>query len=135
MSRAAPVTSAAVPALVRRRHRDAAAVGRCRRLRQRRGAAAADVYRASILRELSEEDDIDGGWGDRVIGLINDDRAPVGQVHLGVVHLVELAQPRLCSEAKVAEPCVYYQRQQHEAAPQGSRGQQERICGARQHRR
>ena len=33
------------------------------------------------------------GWSERVIGLINDDATPVGQVHLGIVHLFELAEP------------------------------------------
>jgi predicted NUDIX family phosphoesterase len=57
-------------------------------------AAAADAYRAGMLRELREEVEIGPGWRERVIGLINDDRTPVGQVHLGVVHVVELAEPR-----------------------------------------
>jgi len=57
-------------------------------------AAAADVYRAGMLRELTEEVEIDAGWSERTIGLINDDRTPVGQVHLGVVHVIDLATPR-----------------------------------------
>ncbi len=31
----------------------------------------------------------------RRVGLINDDSTPVGQVHLGVVHLFELEHPRV----------------------------------------
>lgn len=52
-----------------------------------------DPYRTGMLRELTEEVDIGGGWSDTFFGFINDDRTPVGSVHLGVVHLVELATP------------------------------------------
>jgi predicted NUDIX family phosphoesterase len=50
-------------------------------------------YRAGMLRELSEEVSLPDGCAERCIGLINDDRTPVGQVHLGVVHLLELPTP------------------------------------------
>lgn len=53
----------------------------------RRGAAA---YYAAVAREIEEELEIEGDYEMRVIGLLNDDSNPVGQVHLGVVHLVEL---------------------------------------------
>jgi predicted NUDIX family phosphoesterase len=58
-------------------------------------ATASDVYRAGMLRELHEEVRLDTEWTERTIGLINDDRTPVGQVHLGVVHVIELAEPRV----------------------------------------
>ncbi len=50
----------------------------------------ADAYRIAVEREISEELKLGGGFADRVVGLINDDSTEVGQVHLGVVHLVEL---------------------------------------------
>ncbi|HEU5115342.1 MAG TPA: phosphoesterase, partial [Isosphaeraceae bacterium] len=31
----------------------------------------------------------------RLVGLINDDQTPVGQVHLGVVHLFDLERPEV----------------------------------------
>ena len=34
-----------------------------------------------------------GAYTERCVGLINDDRTPVGQVHLGVVHVFDLAEP------------------------------------------
>jgi predicted NUDIX family phosphoesterase len=50
----------------------------------------ADAYRIAVEREIAEELRLGGGFTDRVVGLINDDSTEVGQVHLGVVHLVEL---------------------------------------------
>jgi len=53
-------------------------------------AAATDPYRAGMLRELREEIEIATPYRETMLGLINDDSTPVGQVHLGVVHLLEL---------------------------------------------
>jgi predicted NUDIX family phosphoesterase len=55
---------------------------------------AATAYRAGLLRELAEEVEIEPGWRERCVGLINDDRTPVGSVHLGIVHVLDLASPR-----------------------------------------
>lgn len=49
-----------------------------------------DAYRIAVEREIAEELKLGGGFTDRVVGLINDDSTEVGQVHLGVVHRVEL---------------------------------------------
>jgi predicted NUDIX family phosphoesterase len=54
-----------------------------------------DPYRTGMLRELEEEVYLDSGYTERTIGLINDDRTPVGQVHLGVIHLLDLAKPKV----------------------------------------
>src|SRR5262245_17016638 len=56
-------------------------------------AAAADPYRAGMLRELREEIDIASPYRETMLGLINDDSTPVGRVHLGVAHLFELESP------------------------------------------
>ena len=58
-------------------------------------AAQINPYRAGMLRELSEEIDIQTYFHERPFGLINDDSTPVGEVHLGVVHLLELDEPRV----------------------------------------
>jgi predicted NUDIX family phosphoesterase len=50
----------------------------------------ADAYRNAVDREITEELKLAGGFTDRAVGLINDDSNEVGQVHLGVVHVVEL---------------------------------------------
>lgn len=63
----------------------------------------ADPYRTGMLRELAEEVAIEGEWSERFLGFINDDRTPVGSVHLGVVHLLELTRPEVAPrEAAVA---------------------------------
>lgn len=56
-------------------------------------ADATDVYRRGLERELAEEVSIDAEYKSRQVGLINDDQTPVGKVHLGVVHLYDVATP------------------------------------------
>ncbi|MFH5803869.1 phosphoesterase [Alienimonas sp. DA493] len=61
----------------------------------RNGSAAADdLYREGMRRELEEEVAIPGGYAERLVGLINDDATEVGRVHLGVVHRLDLRQER-----------------------------------------
>ncbi len=50
-----------------------------------------DYYEEALQREVREEVSIDGQFTTRVVALLNDDSTPVGQVHLGVIHLCELA--------------------------------------------
>jgi predicted NUDIX family phosphoesterase len=57
------------------------------------GANHHDVYRDGMLRELAEEVIIDSPCEQHCVGLINDDETPVGQVHLGVVHICNVARP------------------------------------------
>ena len=52
-----------------------------------------DLYRNGMLRELEEEIAIGSTYTERLLGFINDDSSLVGSVHLGVVHLLELAEP------------------------------------------
>ncbi len=52
-----------------------------------------DPYATGMMRELTEEVELGCGYADRCVGFINDDRTPVGSVHLGVVHVFELAAP------------------------------------------
>jgi predicted NUDIX family phosphoesterase len=66
-----------------------------------------DLYRTGMLRELREEVTISAGWTEQLLGFINDDRTPVGRVHLGVVHLFELAQPDVfAQEEAIAEGAI-----------------------------
>lgn len=55
------------------------------------GKTGRDAYFAAVEREINEELDLPGGYTQKIIALLNDESNPVGQVHLGVVHLVELA--------------------------------------------
>lgn len=54
-----------------------------------------DPYRTAMLREVAEEVHLESTYQDRCLGLINDDSTPVGQVHLGIAHVFELAEPKV----------------------------------------
>lgn len=56
-------------------------------------AGEGNLYRNGMNRELAEEIAIGCRYSESLIGFINDDTTPVGSVHLGVVHLLELAEP------------------------------------------
>lgn len=64
--------------------------------------AGLDFYHDAVQRELHEELRMDGTFDTEVVGLINDDLTPVGQVHLGVVHLCELTDQHVSK----GEPCI-----------------------------
>jgi predicted NUDIX family phosphoesterase len=53
------------------------------------------AYRAGVEREVNEEIRIETGFEDRIVALLNDDTTEVGRVHLGVVHVFELAEPKV----------------------------------------
>jgi predicted NUDIX family phosphoesterase len=57
------------------------------------GRATVDAYEMALRRELDEEVAIASAGSIRRAGLINDDSNPVGQVHLGVVHVYDLQEP------------------------------------------
>ena len=50
------------------------------------------AYRAGVEREVGEEIAIKTKFDDRIVALLNDDSTEVGQVHLGVVHVFNLAE-------------------------------------------
>jgi predicted NUDIX family phosphoesterase len=56
-----------------------------------------DPYTNGMMRELLEEVTIEGKWSEHLLGFINDDRTPVGSVHLGIVHLFELERAEVRS--------------------------------------
>jgi predicted NUDIX family phosphoesterase len=58
-----------------------------------RVSESAVPYAEGMRRELDEEVRVESGSSEKCVGLINDDETPVGQVHLGVVHLVDVEQP------------------------------------------
>lgn len=62
------------------------------------------AYDAAVQREVSEELRIDTTFTNRAVALLNDDTNEVGQVHLGVVHVFELAAPAVQKgEAMITE--------------------------------
>jgi len=53
------------------------------------------AYRAGVEREVREEITIETPFEDRIVALLNDDSTEVGQVHLGIVHVFKLAEPKV----------------------------------------
>jgi len=64
-------------------------------------------YEAGMRREIAEEIEIGGGWQSRCVGLINDDSNPVGSVHLGIVHILELERPEVASRESELVDCGF----------------------------
>src|ERR1700736_85624 len=60
------------------------------------------AYRAGVEREISEEISIQSKFEDQIVALLNDDSNEVGQVHLGIVHVFRLAEPKV----KKNEPMI-----------------------------
>jgi predicted NUDIX family phosphoesterase len=54
-----------------------------------------NAYRAGVEREVNEEINIESPFEDRIVALLNDDTTEVGRVHLGIVHVFRLAEPKL----------------------------------------
>ena len=53
------------------------------------------AYRAGVEREVNEELRIESPFHDRIVALLNDDATEVGRVHLGIVHVFKLAEPKV----------------------------------------
>jgi predicted NUDIX family phosphoesterase len=54
-----------------------------------------EAYRAGVEREVNEEIKIESPFEDRIVALLNDDTTEVGKVHLGIVHVFRLAEPKV----------------------------------------
>ncbi len=66
-----------------------------------------ETYLQGVAREIREEVSFAGSFRQRIVGLLNDDSNAVGQVHLGIVHLVDLVadEPELRSnESSISNP-------------------------------
>jgi predicted NUDIX family phosphoesterase len=55
----------------------------------------ANPYEEGMRRELAEEVRIDTPYTARCVGLLNDDLTEVGKVHLGIVHIFDVEEPRV----------------------------------------
>jgi predicted NUDIX family phosphoesterase len=53
------------------------------------------AYRAGVEREVNEEVKISTPFEDRIVALLNDDSTEVGRVHLGIVHVFRLKEPKV----------------------------------------
>ncbi len=65
-------------------------------------ASGVAFYEEAVQRELHEELRMDGRFDARIVALLNDDTNPVGQVHLGVVHVCELREQNVSK----GEACI-----------------------------
>jgi predicted NUDIX family phosphoesterase len=61
------------------------------------GKTGPDAYHAAVTREIEEELDLPEDHSHRIIALLNDDTNAVGQVHLGIVHLIDLKSDAVAS--------------------------------------
>jgi len=53
------------------------------------------AYRVGVEREVNEEIKINTQFDDRIVALLNDDTTDVGRVHLAIVHVFKLAEPKV----------------------------------------
>ncbi|MGD7653037.1 MAG: hypothetical protein ACQCXQ_07460 [Verrucomicrobiales bacterium] len=61
------------------------------------GKKGPDAYHAAVTREIEEELNLPEEHDHRIVALLNDDSNPVGQVHLGIVHIVDLKSDAVSS--------------------------------------
>jgi len=62
------------------------------------------AYRVGVEREVNEEIKIDSPFEGRIVALLNDDTTEVGRVHLGIIHVFKLAEPKVQKrEAMITE--------------------------------
>ncbi|HXF93073.1 MAG TPA: hypothetical protein VNK46_09970 [Nitrospiraceae bacterium] len=54
-----------------------------------------EMYLEAARREVHEEVKIDTPYVEHLVALINDDATEVGRVHLGIMHIWDLAEPRV----------------------------------------
>lgn len=61
------------------------------------GRTGPEAYHRAVTREIEEELNLPEDHQHRIIALLNDESNPVGQVHLGIVHLVDLQSDAVSS--------------------------------------
>ena len=66
------------------------------------------TYLAGLEREIDEELNITGAHTNRIVGLLNDDSNPVGEVHLGVVHIFDLETDQVTSNEDALAELSFY---------------------------
>jgi len=54
-----------------------------------------NMYLEAARREVSEEVKLDSPYNESIVALINDDSTDVGKVHLGIMHIWDLAEPKV----------------------------------------
>jgi predicted NUDIX family phosphoesterase len=74
------------------------------------------AYRAGVEREVNEEIKIESPFEDRIVALLNDDTTEVGRVHLGIVHVFRLAEPKVQKREAMITNLSFLNREQLVAA-------------------
>lgn len=54
-----------------------------------------EMYLEAARREVNEEVKLDTSYVEHIVALINDDSTEVGRVHLGIMHIWDLAEPKV----------------------------------------
>lgn len=57
--------------------------------------AGESPYLEGMRREIEEEVFLESAYSEQLAGLINDDATDVGRVHLGIVHIFDLDEPKV----------------------------------------
>ena len=70
------------------------------------------AYRAGVEREVSEEILIHSKFEDRIVALLNDDSNEVGQVHLGIVHVFGLTEPKVKKNESMITELAFLSREE-----------------------
>jgi len=61
-------------------------------------------YYEAVKREISEEVNLDAPYVEHIVALINDSSNDVGKVHFGIVHIWDLAEPKVRKrESQIAQ--------------------------------
>jgi predicted NUDIX family phosphoesterase len=59
------------------------------------------IYLEAVKREIAEEVSVDTAYTDKIVALLNDESNEVGSVHLGIVHLWTLAEPKVSKKEQM----------------------------------
>jgi predicted NUDIX family phosphoesterase len=70
------------------------------------------AYRAGVEREVNEEIKIESTFVDRIVAVLNDDTTELGRVHLGIVHVFRLAEPKVQKREAMITNLAFLNREQ-----------------------
>jgi predicted NUDIX family phosphoesterase len=73
------------------------------------------IFAAGLKREVAEEIEVQTAYSEKVAGLINDDSNRVGRVHLGVLVLWDLAEPKIKKKERAITSLEFLSLQELEA--------------------
>jgi predicted NUDIX family phosphoesterase len=71
-----------------------------------------NAYRAGVEREVNEEIRIEVPFEDRIVALLNDDTTEVGSVHLGIVHVFRLAEPKVAKREAMITSLAFLKKEE-----------------------